>query len=126
MCVSESYVSQWKGIYDRDGAPGLFLGYKGRCGYLTEREEKDRLAWIGQQERLSVSELQTEIEQRYGMVYRSREPDYAWLKRGGQSYHKSETVNPKRDKELVLAKREAIKKSWLSEQWRLSKASWWC
>ena len=52
------------------------------------------------------------IEERYGVVYHSKQSYYELLEAGGMSYHRSEKSNPKRDEGQVLARREEIKKNW--------------
>ena len=52
------------------------------------------------------------VEERYGVVYQSKQSYYDLLEVGGMSYHRSEKVNPKRDEAQVLARREEIKKNW--------------
>lgn len=61
-----------------------------------------------------MEELRDLIERRYGVVYQSKQSYYDLLKAAGLSWHRTQTVNPKRDEGQVLLKREAIKKNWTS------------
>ena len=44
--VSVSYVSNRKIIYERDGAEGLLLKYKGSDGYLSVESRKEIIGYI--------------------------------------------------------------------------------
>ena len=63
------------------------------------------------------------VEERYGVVYHSKQSYYELLEAGGMSSHRSEKSNPKRDEAQVLTQREEIKKNWRRGETRLSGAS---
>lgn len=110
--VSLQYVSKWKGQYEAEGAAALRLKYRGSEGYLREEDREEILHWIGARETVSVEAVRDYIEERYGVVYHSKQSYYELLEAGGMSYHRSEKSNPKRDEALILGRREEIKKNW--------------
>jgi transposase len=110
--VSLQYVSKWKGLYEAGGGAVLRLGHRGSERYLGEEERDAILQWIEAQTTVSVEALRDYIEERYGVVYRSKQSYYELLAAGGMSYHRSEKHNPKRDEEQILARRAEIKKNW--------------
>jgi putative transposase len=110
--VSLQYVSKWKGQYEAEGAAALRVRYRGSEGYLREEERQEILQWIGAQETVSVETVRDYVEERYGVVYHSKQSYYELLEAGGMSYHRTEKSNPKRDEAQVLARREEIKKNW--------------
>jgi transposase len=60
--VSLHYVSQWKVIYEAEGAPGLGWGYQGSQGYLTDQEREAVITWINGHATLSVEVLRDHLE----------------------------------------------------------------
>ena len=110
--VSLQYVSKWKGRYEAGGGAALRVKYRGSEGYLREAERDELQQWIGEQETVSVEAVRDYVEERYGVVYHSKQSYYELLEAGGMSYHRSEKHNPKRDEAQILARREEIKKNW--------------
>ena len=118
--VSLQYVSKWKGQYEAEGGAALRLRHRGSEGYLREEERQAIIQWIGTHETVSVEAVRDYIEERYGIVYHSKQSYYELLEAGGLSYHRSEQRNPKRDEAQVLGRREEIKKNWRRGERRLS------
>lgn len=112
--VTEQYVSKWKGIHKQKGVDGLKLGYQGSQGYLTLGQKEAVVAWIKEQESITIEGLRDYLEAEYQVVYRSKQSYYELLKEAGLSYHRTTAVNPKKDEAQVLEKREALKKKWQS------------
>ena len=110
--VSLQYVSKWKGRYEAEGVAVLGVKYRGSEGYLREAERDELQQWIGEQETVSVEAVRDYVEERYGVVYHSKQSYYELLEAGGMSYHRSEKRNPKWDEAQILARREEIKKNW--------------
>jgi transposase len=108
--VSDSYVSKWKIVYEKEGAEGLLLKYKGSKGYLCAESRKEIIGYIEECEHISTEELRDHIEEKYGVVYKSEQSYYDLLKAGGKSRNKSQKKNPKRNEERVILRREEIKK----------------
>jgi len=118
--VSPQYVSKWTGLYEAEGAVALRLGHRGSEGYLREAQRQEIVQWIGTHATLTVEAVRDHMEERYGVVYQSKQSYYELLEAGGMSYHRSEKVNPKRDEAQVLVRREEIKKNWRRAGKRLS------
>jgi putative transposase len=110
--VSDSFVSKWKTIYENEGAGALRLHYKGGTGFLTEVQRQEIICFIRSKPQFSLEDLRDFIETRYGVVYQSKQSYYDLLKEAGLSWHRSQAVNPRRDEDRVLLKREEIKKNW--------------
>jgi transposase len=108
--VSPQYVSKWKGQYEAEGAVALRLGQRGSEGYPSEGQRQEIVQWIGGHETVTVEAVRDYVEERYGVVYQSKQSYYEFLEAGGLSYHRSEKVSPKRDEAQVLARREELKK----------------
>ena len=109
--VSVSFVSKWKTIYEDKGAEGLRLGYKGGTGFLTESQRNELFFHLKDKTHYHVKDLKELIERRYGVVYLSNQSYYDILKEAGLSWHQTQAVNPKRDEDQVLLKREELKKT---------------
>jgi len=118
--VSPQYVSKWKRQYEAEGAVALRLGHRGSEGYLGEEQRQEIVQWIGVHETLTVEAVRDHVEERYGVVYQSKQSYYELLEASGMSYHRSEKVNPKRDEAQVRVRREEIKKNWRRTGERLS------
>jgi transposase len=118
--VSEGYISKWKGRYEKGGAEALRMGYEGDAGYLSQEQRCEVIGWIESLERVSVEQVRDYIEEKYTVVYRSKQSYYELMEAGGMSYHKSEKVNPKHNEEKVVEKREELKKNWQNEKKRLN------
>lgn len=112
--VSDSFVSKWKVIYENEGARGLRLNYKGGTGFLTESQRYEILFHLRNRPYYSVEDLRDYINRHYEIVYQSKQSYYDLLKEAGLSWHRTQAVNPQRDEDQVLLKREEIKKNWRS------------
>lgn len=111
LSVSVNFVSKWRLQYNRHGAPGLALSYQGSKGYLTEEDKEQVLEWLAQQApHVGRETLETYLESEYGVRYKSTSSYYELLHQAGISYKKRQGVNPKKDEQKVLEKREEIKK----------------
>jgi putative transposase len=112
LSVSEAFVSKWRGRYQQDGTAGLGLAYQGSKGFLTESQKETVLDWLGKQSgSVNVERLEGYVNEQYGVQYRSKQSYYDLLQLAGMSYKKRQTVNPKKDEQKVLERREEIKKS---------------
>lgn len=109
--VSVPYVSKRKIIYEREGAEGLLLKYKGRESYLSTESREEIIRYTEECENISTEGLRDYIGEKYGILYKSEESYYNLLKSGGKSWHKSQKKNPKRNEEKVILRREEIKKN---------------
>lgn len=122
--VTPQYVRKWQGRYEAGGSDALRLGYQGSKSYLSGEQRQGLEDWIGTHETVSVEEVRDYVEEQYGVVYGSKQSDYALLEAGGMSYHRREPGNPKHDDVQGLERREEIKKNWRRAGKRLSGASW--
>ena len=109
--VSDAFVSKWKIIYENEGAGGLRLHYKGGPQFLTDAQRRTICFHLRDQPHYSVEELRDWIERRYSVVYQSKQSYYDLLKEAGLSWHRTQAANPKKKEDLVLLKREEIKKT---------------
>lgn len=112
--VSDSFVSKWKTIYENEGARGLRLNYKGGTGFLTEFQRYEILFYLKDKPHYSIENLRDYINRYYGIIYQSKQSYYDLLKEAGLTWHRTQAVNPKRNEDQVLLKREEIKKNWRS------------
>jgi putative transposase len=110
--VSDAFVSKWKIIYEKEGAEGLLLKYKGSKGCLSAEKRKEIIGYIEKCDNISAEKLRDYIEEHYGVVYKSKQSYYDLLKAAGKSWHKSQKKNPKKNEERVILRREEIKKNW--------------
>jgi putative transposase len=111
LSVSVNFVSKWRLQYNRHGAAALALSYQGSKGYLSAKDKEQVLAWLEEQSGYVGREtLETYLESHYGMRYKSTSSYYDLLHQAGMSYKKRQAVNPKKDEQQVLDKREEIKK----------------
>ncbi len=115
--VTPQYVSKWRVRYEQQGAGSLVAGYRGSESYLTGEHRAEILSWIKTQETISVQAVRDYVEEKYGVVYQSKQSYYDLLQAAGLSYHKSEKRNPKRDEAQVLERRDEIKKN-LNTIWK--------
>ncbi len=112
LSVSVNFVSKWRLQYNQHGAQGLSLSYKGAKGYLSNQEKERVLEWLQQQSpQVDRQTLETYLESEYGVIYKSSRSYYQLLQQAGMSYKKRQGINPKKDEQQVLAKREEIKKN---------------
>lgn len=102
--VSADYVSKWCGLYQQKGVAALPLGYKGSVGYLTPEQKEAVLTWLRARSAWQLSDLQ----QHYGVTYRSQQSYYALLHAAGLSWKKSSASNPQQDPQQVADKRAEI------------------
>ena len=110
--VSEQFVSKWKIRHEQEGASNLQVAYQGKAPYLNVEQQQTVIEWIQTHGTITIETLRDHIEKEYGVIYRSRQSYYDLLSAGGMSYHRTIAVNPKRDDEQIIQKREEIKKKW--------------
>ena len=110
--VSDAFVSKWKIIYENEGAGGLRLHYKGGPKFLTDVQRREICFYLRDKLHYSMEALRDWIERRYDVVYQSKQYYYDILKEAGLSWHRTQAANPKKAEDLVLLKREEIKKNW--------------
>ena len=100
--VSMSFISKWKKVYSEQGIAGLGLKYKGSESYLEQRTSV--ISWLQQKNYWHLQELVTEIEDKYGVIFASKQSYYNLFEEAGISWKKTQMSNPKKDPELVQKK----------------------
>ena len=108
--VSDSFVSKWKIIYENKGVGALLSGYKGSESFLTDLERKEIISYLQSKTHFSIEELRDYIENKYDVIYKSKQSYYELFDSAKLSWHTSQKIHPKKDHENVLLKREEIKK----------------
>ena len=112
LSVSVNFVSKWRVEYNKHGAQGLRLTHKGSKGFLSKEDKQQVLEWISEQSpSISRETLESYLDATYGVSYKSSRSYYQLLEKAGLSYKKRQTVNPAKDQQKVLQKREELKKS---------------
>lgn len=106
--VSDSFISKWKLTYESEGAQALLLKYQGKKSYLDEYSRNEVVNFLKTFSSFSVEELRDYLEDKYQVVYKSKQSYYELLKEGGLSWKKTEKVNPKREEAVVEKKREEL------------------
>ena len=112
LSVTVNFVSKWRVQYNKHGAEGLRLTHKGSKGFLSPEDREQVLEWINEQSpSISRETLEAYLDATYGVSYRSTRSYYQLLEKAGLSYKKRQAVNPARDEQKVLERREELKKS---------------
>lgn len=110
--VSEQYVSKWKNKYQKEGASGLRLAYRGKAPYLTSTQRLEVVSWIERHETMTIEVLRDYVESQYDVTYDSKQSYYDLFSEGEMSYHRTTATNPNYAEVKVIEKREEIKKKW--------------
>jgi len=109
--VSSSFVEKWRALYNKQGASCFPSDYKGSDGYLKEDQKQAIYKFITTKSSCRIEELISFIEEKYGVVFQSKQSYYDLLYDAGMSWRKTEKENPKKDEEKVALKQEEIKKT---------------
>jgi putative transposase len=112
LSVSVNFVSKWRVQYNKHGVQGLRLTHKGSKGFLSGEDKQQVLEWIRDQSpSISRETLEAYLESNYGVSYKSSRSFYQLMNKAGLSYKKRQAVNPAKDEQKVLERREDLKKS---------------
>jgi len=106
--MHKSCITTWKQKFEAKGLEGIKLAYHGRLSYLTPEQKAETITWLHQKEYWDSDELVTYLDEKYGIIYKSKQSYYELLSAAGISWKKSQKVNPRFDPELVKTKREEI------------------
>ena len=106
--VSKSFIRDWKKAFKAEGIAGIKLGYKGAKGKLTNEQKIEIFEWLKNKEYWHLDELMNHLEDKYNVIYKSKQSYYDLFEQGRVSWKKSQKVNPKFDEELVKKKRAEI------------------
>ena len=110
--VSLSFISKYLQKFEREGIEGLKLKHKGSNGYLTVPQKQAVLNWLKQKDYWQLSELQTQIEVEYGVVFASLQSYYSLFAEAGISWKKTQKSNPRKNPELVNQKKMKLLYGW--------------
>jgi transposase len=108
--VSNNFIRDWKKAFKVEGVAGIKLGYKGAKGKLTIEQRTEIIEWLKNKQYWHLDELINHLEDKYDVVYKSKQSYYELFEQGRISWKRSQKVNPKFDEELVKKKREEINK----------------
>jgi transposase len=106
--VSNNFIRDWKKAFKVEGVDGVKLGYKGAKGKLTTEQREEIIEWLKNKQYWHLDELINHLEDKYDVVYKSKQSYYELFEQGRISWKRSQKVNPKFDEELVKKKREEI------------------
>jgi transposase len=106
--VSNNFIRDWKKAFKVEGIDGVKLGYKGAKGKLTTEQREEIIEWLKDKQYWHLDELINHLEDKYDVVYKSKQSYYELFEQGRISWKRSQKVNPKFDEELVKKKREEI------------------
>lgn len=107
--VSQSFISNWKNRVIVEGVECLTVNYQGSKGYLTPEQKQKTIDWLQQKETVKLSELQKYLREEYNITFESEQSYYSLLKEAKISWKKTQKYNPKKDDELIEAKKKEIK-----------------
>lgn len=93
--VSLGFITKWKQAFIRQGVEGLKLGYKGAKSYLDADQKQKVLEWLQTKNCWDLEELESHLEQVYGVVFKSKQSYYALFKEAGISRRKTQKTHVK-------------------------------
>jgi transposase len=106
--VSKSFVRDWKKAFKVGGIAGIKIGYKGAKGKLTTEQRVEIIEWLKNKDYWHLDELINHMEDKYEVIYKSKQSYYDLFEQGKISWKRSQKSNPKFDEELVKKKRTEI------------------
>lgn len=112
--VSVGFVTTCSQRYKEAGVEGLRLNYWGTQGYLNAQQKQELFDWLAHKDVWTIEEVVDQIEDHYGVVYKSQQSYYALLKQAGFSWKKSQPVHPGKDQGQVEEKKLKSWSCWLT------------
>lgn len=106
--MHKTCITTWKQKFEAEGIEGIRLGYRGATCYLTPEERVEVITWLRTRDYWNIDELFSYLDERYQVIYKSKQSYYQLLSEAKISWKKSQKSNPKHDPELVKKKREEI------------------
>ena len=106
--VSTSFVRDWKRAFKVGGIAGIKLGYQGAIGKLMAEQRREIIEWLKAKDYWHLDELINHLEDKYEVVYKSKQSYYDLFEAGKIRWKRSQKVNPQFDEELVKKKRTEI------------------
>ena len=110
--VSLGFISNYRQQFLNHGIEGLRLKYKGSKGYLSSLQKQKIIDWLQQKDNWQLSELQTQVEVEYGVVFASLQSYYSLFAEAGISWKKTQKSNPRKNPELVNQKKMKLRHGW--------------
>ena len=104
LCVSTSFVGKWKQAFEKEGIAGLKLKYQGSQAYLDSTQKQEIIEWLQQKQYWDLQELMNEIEDRYQVIFASKQSYYEIFKAADISWKQTQKYNPKKAPILVQKK----------------------
>jgi len=104
--VHKSCITTWKQKFLVKGLDGIKLGYQGSSSYLTPEQRAETLKMLQARNYWNLDELVIDLDEKYGVIYQSKQSYYELLLAAGISWEKSQKLNPSANPELVKKKRE--------------------
>jgi len=98
-------------MFEEQGVDGLRLRHIGSVGYLNWQQRVAVIDWLKQKNYWNLPELQTHIEEQYGVVFESNQSYYNLFAQAGISWKKTQRSNPKKDPQRVEKKHDIM--TWL-------------
>jgi putative transposase len=95
-------------IFEIQGLEGIKLAYKGAKSYLTSAQRAEVISWLKVKNHWNLEELVTHLDEKYGVIYQSKQSYYELFSSAEISWKKSQKINPKLDPELVKKKEQRL------------------
>lgn len=102
--VSSGFISKWTQSYEQKGVSALRLAYSGSVGYLKPEQRQAVLNWLTTKNYWNLAELIGHIQDKYDVVFDSKQSYYTLFAQAGISWKKTQKCNPKADPDLVQKK----------------------
>lgn len=99
--IHKSCITTWKQKFEAKGLDGIKLGYQGSSSYLTPEERAETITMLQTNNSWNLDELVIDLDEHYGVIYKSKQSYYELLSAAGISWKKSQKIHPIFDPELV-------------------------
>lgn len=106
--VSLGFISKWNHAYANFGVDGLRLAYAGSQGYLGTSQKQEIFKVLNSKDTWQIEEVVALIEDRYGVVFQSKQSYYALLHQAKLSWKKSQPTHPNKDDEQIAQKNKRL------------------
>lgn len=110
--MSKARISFWKQQFMESGIDGIRLGYQGRKSYLTPEQRAETIEWLQSKDYFLLEELVNYLDEKYAVIYKSKQSYYDLFNEAGISWKKSQKVNPKHDPDLVKKNKKRFEDFW--------------
>nr|AIJ28542.1 AmbS2 [Fischerella ambigua UTEX 1903] len=83
-----SCITKWKKRFLAQGLDGIKLGYQGTKGYLIPQSRAEVISWLKEKNYWDIDELVTYLDEKYGVIYQSKQSYYELLSDASISWKK--------------------------------------